>query len=188
MAAFTLFNGKVGFIGIDGKVAIVPMFKGVGGFNAGLSWARDEKGNEGYINRKGDWAIEPKFLALRHFDPISGLAMAKIPAKKINSHVTLPPRWVYINLKGEIQNFQSVSEKPIDFSEGLAVCQSGNKFGYIDNKGNWVIPAQFKFARNFKNDYALVELKGLWGVIDKNGNWVIKPMFEASWDVGKVNP
>jgi hypothetical protein len=76
------------------------------------------------------------------------------------------------------------------FSNKLAVFQSivTKKYGYINNKGKIVIPANFLFARNFSNDLAAVnfaktvEDKNTWGYINSEGSIVIKPRFSAAED------
>jgi len=53
--------------------------------------------------------------------------------------------------------------------------QIGQKWGFIDRKGNIVIPPFFDFAEDFADGRALVENDGLWGIIDEQGKWVMPP-------------
>ena len=59
------------------------------------------------------------------------------------------------------------------FSEGLAPVQVSNgRWGYIDTNNQWVIPAKFEDAQEFKSDRAAVKLKNKWGFINKKGEWL----------------
>jgi conserved hypothetical protein len=54
------------------------------------------------------------------------------------------------------------------------------KFGYIDRKGEWIIPAKFYRAESFSaNELALVQLEegGKMGYLDTWGEWAIPPKF-----------
>jgi outer membrane protein OmpA-like peptidoglycan-associated protein len=74
------------------------------------------------------------------------------------------------------------------FDEGLAPFGLNNKFGYIDKKGNVVIPAMFAGYMKFSEGLASVEKKGeshvslasdnKWGYITPNGTFSINPQYE----------
>jgi WG containing repeat len=53
-----------------------------------------------------------------------------------------------------------------------------DKFGYINEQGKIVIPAQFSRADNFSEGLAGVEVGGKYGMIDQTGKIVIKPVYE----------
>lgn len=53
------------------------------------------------------------------------------------------------------------------------------RYGFIDNKGNEIIPLKYDNARDFSEGLAAVEGPGGWGYIDKN-NKVIIP-FKFDW-------
>ncbi len=59
--------------------------------------------------------------------------------------------------------------------------KSGNRYGYIDKTGHFVINPQFDFAWIFSEGLAAVligdEETGKWGYIDKTGHFVINPQF-----------
>ena len=69
-----------------------------------------------------------------------------------------------------------------DFAEnGLALVQADDeKYGYIDEKGEYVIDPVYHYAYGFaENGLARVGSKsGKWGYIDKNGKYVIRPRFD----------
>jgi hypothetical protein len=70
---------------------------------------------------------------------------------------------------GFITDFLFDEVKP--FSEDLAAAKVGNKWGYINPKGDFVVPPQFSEARNFKNGLAKIRYFGTGkeGYINKAG-------------------
>ena len=77
------------------------------------------------------------------------------------------------------------------FSDGMAAVGKNGKWGYINHKGEEVIPCQFDseheimyagieseetycVSHDFCDGVAVVRLNGKWGVIDKNGNGLIE--------------
>jgi len=78
------------------------------------------------------------------------------------------------------------------FYSGLAEVRLNSKIGYIDKKGNQIIPSIYDWAHGFKEDANAVEHNGKWGFIDKNGNQIIEfkflyafPFLEGLAAVGK---
>lgn len=64
------------------------------------------------------------------------------------------------------------SKAGFDFSENLAVLRSGEKYGYIDSKGQFLIAPQFDYAWPFKEGRARVYKDvdgGKYSFIDKSG-------------------
>jgi hypothetical protein len=60
----------------------------------------------------------------------------------------------------------------------MAAVASGDKWGYIDKSGGWIIPPYFDGALEFHDELAPARLKNRWGYIDKRGAWVIKNQYE----------
>lgn len=58
------------------------------------------------------------------------------------------------------------------YSEGLAPVQSANgRWGYINERQQWVIAPRFEDAQEFKGGRAAVRQNGKWGFINKSGDW-----------------
>ncbi len=73
------------------------------------------------------------------------------------------------------------------FNEELAVAAVGNhmltaKYGFINEKGKWIIPAQFTAADQFSDGKARVQVKGKWGYIRKDGSWAIPAQCYLSYE------
>ena len=62
-------------------------------------------------------------------------------------------------------------EQPI--SEGLAILNIGDRFGFIDNKGNIKVPLIYTAVTPFENGIAYVRQQdGKWKKIYKNELWL----------------
>jgi hypothetical protein len=59
----------------------------------------------------------------------------------------------------------------------------GDKAGFIDLKGKWIINPQFENVKQFQdNGLAGVMLNGKWGWIDKTGKMVIEPKYDKNFN------
>jgi hypothetical protein len=63
------------------------------------------------------------------------------------------------------------------FSEGLAVVKINNKLGYVDKKGNVIIPIEYSEAYDFKMGIARVYKDGKYGFINPRGETIIPFIF-----------
>jgi hypothetical protein len=169
-AIFDNMDRKFGFINNKGEVVIEPTFTSFGDFYGGLAWAKNEEKLSGYINTKGEWVIQPSYNATHDFDGKSGMAMVKI----LNE-------WFYIDKAGVALKLDF--DKIDDFHNGIAIGRKGDKIGFIDKTGKWIIGPQFEAARDFENGYAAAKNKGKWGIINTKGEWIIKPAYDAIRDV-----
>jgi hypothetical protein len=55
----------------------------------------------------------------------------------------------------------------VEFSEGLARVQVGEKWGFIDKTGNLVIQPQFDEASEFSEGLARVRIGDKWGFVSR---------------------
>ncbi len=170
LAPYYRKDKKWGFIGIDGTEAIPATYKSVGYFHNGIAWARNKEGKIGFINKKGNWVLEPIYDAAKKFDNESGMARVKLKGK-----------WGYVNKKAEFLKVET--EKWGDFKDGLAKGKKGDFVGFYDNTGKWVIDASLQASRKFSNGYCAAKLNEMWGLINKNGEWVIEPKYERIRDL-----
>lgn len=80
------------------------------------------------------------------------------------------------------------------FHDGRALVMKQNKYGYIDKKGNLVIPIKYKIASKFRNGTALVSISDIAHAvyIDTNGKisegkiikqnpFLTRPQHESDW-------
>ena len=63
--------------------------------------------------------------------------------------------------------------------EGLICVEDETGFGYVDAANRTVIPAQFRWAGDFREGRAEVEtFEGKMGLIDRTGRYVLPPVYE----------
>ncbi|SFM15223.1 WG containing repeat-containing protein [Paenibacillus sp. 1_12] len=56
----------------------------------------------------------------------------------------------------------------------------GMEWGYINDRGDWVIRPQYEYAADFQsNGYAVVQIKGQSGIIDLTGEQVVPPVWDS---------
>lgn len=59
------------------------------------------------------------------------------------------------------------------FSEGLAAVQiQSGRWGFMNERQQWVIQPRFEDARDFQGNRAAVQQNGKWGWINKRGEWL----------------
>ena len=162
-----------GYADKTGKTVIVPRFDYAGVFSEGL--ARVEIGNAwGYIDKKGNINVKLQFDLAGNF--LDGLA-------PVVSHGQLS----FINRRGDLQfdvagGVASLLEiLTLRFSERLAPVKVGDRLGYIDQTGEFVIPPKFISADRFSEGLASVMVVTQQGIrsgyIDKTGAFAIAPQF-----------
>ncbi|MDF2789940.1 MAG: repeat-containing protein [Neobacillus sp.] len=56
----------------------------------------------------------------------------------------------------------------------------GGKWGYINEKGTFVLPSKYEMARDFQeNGLAIIQLNNLTGIINTDGYFIVKPKYET---------
>jgi hypothetical protein len=186
-------NTSYGYIDRAGEMVIRPQFAEAQSFSSGLAAvavidARSATGTfVGYINRKGKWVIEPRFPS--HGFPFQeGLALAAtVEGDRTVRQGYIDRRGGFAILLPTYRDSQDTGQALVvpqeGFSEGLAPVTVGNKCGYVDQQGNWVIEPQFVRGSRFSDGLAAVATSGdfgspvNWGYIDKTGATVISPQF-----------
>ncbi|MBK7290611.1 MAG: WG repeat-containing protein [Chitinophagaceae bacterium] len=199
-------NGKTrhGYINTKGEIVFPLEYETAGSFGDG--WALVTKDSILYfMDKKGtlnDWADEYQYLndfrdgfALGYDVNVNAPNDYHYINKELKEVFSIKAKAAYpfwedvavikrdsiyelINKKGESVKLL----KGIDFlkfsNEGKLAVRSNNKWGYIDMKGNQVIPFQYDSCDSFKGDYAKVQVDGKWGIIDKTGKTIIKPQYK----------
>jgi len=166
-------SGKWGFINKSGEMVIEPQFARANSFSKGLAavcYGSFVSGDQkcGFIDESGRLVIPAQFNDAISFS--DGLALVKLGNK-----------CGYIDKTG-IMVIETSNEFMYNgpFSEGLAKIRVGyRKNGYIDKKGNIVIPPVFADAGRFSEGLALVMGENnKYGYIDKGGKMTITPQFD----------
>lgn len=174
-------GGKWGYIDKAGRMVVQPKYNIVMPFTDGLGRVKifyerrplqDAIGVEGqttydvyvwgFVDKYGAEIISPKFLEVTDFSEGHAFAMANDGT----------------NLFGIIDKSGSSIHEPAfneatAFSESLAAVRVGEKWGYVDHTGRWVIPLSLAHAEPFWHGLARVAFDGgRWGYVDKEGSVV----------------
>lgn len=174
-----------GYLDPQGKWAIAPQFETAFSFVGGIAAVVDKDRTYG-IDHSGQRVIEP------HKDTmLDGRVFFDGPALRV-SRKDIYQRW---SSKGELLTTFSAPTQdaalknyPLymslrDAGEGLVPAWSGGeKTGYVDLSGKWVIAQQFDEAKKFIAGHAVAKKGDKYGVIDRKGAWVVQPEW-ASIDV-----
>ena len=144
-----------------------------------------DKNRSGYMDKKGQIIIRPKYVIARPYDQYNIAAVAD------------EKEWKYIDTSGKtILKPYLFDNGPDYFKEGLSRYVENNLIGFIDEKYQIVIKAQFEFVTPFHNNFATfcvgfekVPVKesgehskiagGKWGLINKDGEVVIKAIYDS---------
>lgn len=113
-----------------------------------------------------------KILITGVYDGFTDMGNGYIAAKNYNKNTYRINFRIYnLNTQNFLPNEYSNVEK---FSEGMAAVQIDGKYGYINEKGEMVIPAIYEYANVFKMGEANVKKGSKYFYIDKTGQAVKK--------------
>lgn len=204
-------SGKLwGFIDENGNLVIEPQFDVVSQFKNGISTV-GISGHWGLISKNGEWITEPKFDEIKEFE--GGVAPAKIFNLKARSSkwgmIDESARFVIEPEFEDLENFNGdyarakangkwgligkdgkwTVEPEFDeiypFTDaGVAEVRIKNKYGFINTKGEVIVPVEITDEAYFNTvtHYLWAKVKGKWGFLDSNsGRWVIEPKYKAAY-------
>jgi hypothetical protein len=164
-----------GYANILGETVIEPQFVQAGEFAEGFAAVSYDGVNTGYINQLGELVIDPRFSYGGAFH--QGLAIVGVPGVDADK----PFLSAFIDRDGRFVfgDARYVTAEP--FREGLAaVSLDGERFGYINLRGEMVIEPQYPQAESFSEGLAPVQLGDRYGFIDRTGQFIIEPQYDAA--------
>jgi tetratricopeptide (TPR) repeat protein len=144
----------------------------------------------GYINENGDFMVEPIYdRAALNFTYMDGDEGGDGEGYYSENNMSS----FYNNCSLINSNKNSIESQiwksSYDFSDGLAAIKIGEKHGFINNKGQIVIPIIYDYAEAFINGVALVSLNengvSKSKVINTKGETVIIDFFVQSYSTDK---
>lgn len=150
----------------------------------------------GYIDSSGKIVVQPEYNYSTDF--VNGLGLVYIPREDPREDEFV----AYFNVDGKLicsgVNPANGRKYLHNISEGLlAICDSvTHKFGFVNERGNWVIKPQFYKVSDFSDGLAAVwenadfhvdtgsgcgtpVSHAKWGFIDKSGKYVIEPQYHG---------
>ncbi len=161
---------KYGYADEKGKLVIDTIYDYAGTFANGTAVV-SQNGKAGIINNKNKWLL-----------PLQYKSLVKQQEEKELVFVQNDTAWALMTMEGKLLtgfNFRTVGT----FSEGMAVVTIKDKYGYINTKGELVVPPKYDYGGSFSSKRALVHVKQqgssgrLIGYINTLGEEVIKPVY-----------
>lgn len=162
---------KWGYINKEGKILINPQFSIANPFIDGVATVAGSDYKFGLIDKNGKYIVNPQYSKGLPFN--NGLALV-VPENG---------KPIFINKNGDIKITVQSGEFVGQIFDGLAKVKVGDKWGYINDKGEMVITPQFDMASSFYEGLAKVYRKnentneGSYGYINTKGELVINYQF-----------
>jgi WG containing repeat len=162
-------GGKAGFATPDGALAIPATYMLAYDFSEGLAAACIDQGQSrliGYVNSRGTVVIPGRFRSASKFKQGRAVVLEG-DTRKIIDHT---------GAEVAMLPYDRVLEHRI--SEGMCGVAKDNKWGFVNDKGEPVIPCQFEWVDPFQENLAAAARDGKLGFIDRQGKFVIEPQFD----------
>lgn len=143
----------------------------------------------GLIDPSGKVVLEPRFEKVAKYPPWNFAQLPQQAAAALEISVGAPVRDSVIPVRfdgksgfatrvGEVLALGKYDETDSEFHEGRVFVKSGGRYGFADERGELVVPAQFDEAYPFRSGSAVVRVGKKWGIIDRAGKSVVSP----TWD------
>lgn len=163
-------DGEMYYIDMSNKIILGP-YEEAGAFNNGMAAVKkdgmwyliDKEGNTVSKGYEG-FALDSEGMAVRN---------STVMAKTSEGYILL-------GLDGKQIGDMTYEDVRYFADKTYAAVKTGGKWGFIDNKGQLVIAAEYEDAKSFQNGYAPIKKNGKWGYIDMEGNIVIRPVFQQA--------
>ena len=134
-------------------------------FSEGLLYARDKKGNSGYVNYDGKFKI---LIPLKTTDEDTCIGTDFYKGRAIVN--TVNHGICLISKDGEIIKDNIKVSWFYNFCDDYAlVKRKDGYFNFLSLEGTFLFDEDFDDAKDFCNGYAIIKLKGTDGLINKNG-------------------
>lgn len=176
-----ILNNRYGFVNTSGVEIIPPIYDSIDQFDNNLAKVSID-GKWGYINKKGEEIIPIIYDSVGEFE--DNLVKVSIDGKLSYIHIS----------KNEAENIFIVYDIIDDFSIGpqgeWAKVKKDNKKGFINRKGEEVVPCKYSQINDFFEGLAAVCIGGIrigkrwcngeWGYIDQTGEEIIPCIYNRS--------
>lgn len=185
LAAVKTTNNLWGFIDKSGTFILEPKYAFANDFYDGFAIViTGQQGNYqlAIIDHKGNLLNHPVFDRSGNLVIHPDYAIPEIETynnKSIDGvgNFTQGPNLGHLIFKdGMARAISMKSHTVLSFNDNFYSLKYNPKIGFLDTKGNLVIPPKFKEAEDFQGGFSKVRGDNdLWGYIDKTGHFVVPP-------------
>ena len=172
-------NGLHGYIDKAGTIVIPPRYTVAGEFRENRAFVGRDWRMYGFLDPAGREIIPMRFSGGASFS--EGMALVWLTqtfeggrGQDEIGFVDPLGRWAILPNRSRLSWAD-------DFHEGLALARTentGDKVGFINKRGQWVIPPQLAWAEPFSEGVAAAAAsEGKRGFVDRTGRFVIPPTF-----------
>lgn len=197
LAAVKFKNGY-GFVNHKGHMVISNKYSKVSKFSNGRAVVQLD-GVCGYIDRKGNEVVNLEYSKCLDFE--EGRAVVYKGYKQggvidtLGNYIIEPSinrildfsngrglvrddnyRFYYITEEARL--YDGYYQKAGEFQHGIAVVQSNDQWGIINQKGIEIIPPKYDKIEQFQDGYAIVRIKRFSGLTNLEGELIIQPDYE----------
>lgn len=177
---FVLLNNKWGKADKNGKI-IIPLKYDMGRLTVNGMTAVYRNGKWGFVNRVGKEVIPPKFDSVVADFNAKGMAVISNSGKmfsidktgKITKALDGLPWGKDQDLPWRTSKFAQFFDGVDDFNHGLARVNKNGKAGFINTKGEIVIPLEYDELFIFSEGKAIARKDKNWGFINEKNETVI---------------
>lgn len=183
-----------GFVDREGAWAIAPTFAEARAFSDnGLAAVQLLDGRRwGYVGTAGRMRIEARFELAYDFSGgvavvgrTCGMSTTRISGSMSNAiHCfgLVDESGTSLIAPAEHDDDEGALRDIGPMAQALAPANNGDRWGYIDRAGRWVIEASFDHAKSFAGGRGAVEVNGRWGYVDTSGRMIIEPAFAMGFE------
>lgn len=164
-------NGLWGYITTGGATDVPIDYPELGGREKNLFTARTSDGWALVMKSisDGQWYPSSDPDVLRYYSVSEGAIVAKIKAgEMLLMQAGYKRSEIYLSIKRRSQGFSAAS-------------RSKDKWGYLDQDGEYIWADRFEEAGPFNENLAPVKTAGKWGYIDRAANFIVAPSYDAAF-------
>jgi len=149
-------GSRYGFVDRTGRFQLRPRYQRATDFEAGRAIVRKGK-RYGLINQQGQWVLRPRYQRI----------------SRVGDHfkVKRKGRYGLVDRQGKVLAPTRYAQMGDEFFASRLRVRMGRYFGFLDEKGEEVIPPAYRLAGDFGPDGAPVRGGEGWGLIDTLGNF-----------------
>lgn len=165
-------EGKWGFIDASGKVVVDFKYAEVKSFSNGLAVVFNEDGRAGLVDHNGKEILSPRYSDISDLNGDYAYFVIRD-----DSSGRIVETYGFLDRQGKVVSEEKFSYVKFIYKDIAAVKKDYGQYFLTRIGGGRVGDMYFVDISEFKDDYAVVEIKGKYGVIDYTGKIVIPVEF-----------